>query len=160
MARPTCSRMACRLHQCATPFPPTREASGLLRDKCRPARPIHRYFREKDRPAHHITPILGHFSCAGRAFLRASAPGQAGRTFSRLQPTCPTTGPRHRQYVEGRKTVWHGRAKMRINDALMRIGYEDADNLSAWQQPIHVCGRRRHRWTILEGNALGSAALH
>ena len=50
----------------------------------------------------------------------------------------------------------------------MRIGYEDADrlisypdphNLSIWRQPIRMRSRRRHRWTILEGNALGRAWL-
>ena len=40
------------------------------------------------------------------------------------------------------------------------ISYPDPHNLSVWQQPIHVCSRRRHRWTIWEGNALDSAALH
>ena len=40
------------------------------------------------------------------------------------------------------------------------ISYPDPHNLSVWQQPIHVSSRRRHRWTIWEGNALDSAALH
>ena len=66
------------------------------REKLRPARPLQRCYREKTRPARHKTPILSHFSCAGRTFSRscphraeqgelfalASAPGRAGRTFS------------------------------------------------------------------------------
>ena len=37
------------------------------------------------------------------------------------------------------------------------ISYPDPHNLSIWRQPIRMRSRRRHRWTILEGNALGRA---
>ena len=39
------------------------------------------------------------------------------------------------------------------------ISYPDPHNLSIWRQPIRMRSRRRHRWTILEGNALGRAWL-
>ena len=42
----------------------------FTRDKLRPARLLQRCFREITRPARHKTPILGHFSCAGRTFSR------------------------------------------------------------------------------------------
>ena len=57
---------------------------GLTREKLRPARPLQRSFREKTRPARHKTPILGHFSYAGRTISRSHPPSdRAGRTFSR-----------------------------------------------------------------------------
>ena len=53
----------------------------------RPAQPLQRHFREKTRPARHKTPILGHFSCAGRTFSRLHDDhSAAGRTFSRSRP--------------------------------------------------------------------------
>ena len=59
----------------------------LVREKTRPARPLQRRFREKTRPARHKTPILGHFSCAGRTFSRLHDDhSAAGRTFSRSHP--------------------------------------------------------------------------
>ena len=64
-----------------------RQNDGLChngREKLRPARPIQRRIREKTRPARHKTPILGHFSCAGRTFSRSHPPSdRAGRTISR-----------------------------------------------------------------------------
>ena len=48
----------------------------------------------------------------------------------------------------------------RCTDPDRLISYPDPHNLSVWQQPIHVSSRRRHRWTMSEGNALDSAALH
>ena len=42
----------------------------LFREEVRPTRPLQRHFREKVRPARHKTPILSHFSCAGRTFSR------------------------------------------------------------------------------------------
>ena len=71
---------------------------GHVREKLRPARSLHTLFREKVRPARHKTPILGHFSCAGRTISRSRPPlDRAGRTFSRtgscdvttLKPTTP-----------------------------------------------------------------------
>ena len=59
----------------------------LVREKTRPARPLQRHFREEVRPAHHQTPILSHFSCAGRTFSRLHDDhSAAGRTFSRSRP--------------------------------------------------------------------------
>ena len=58
----------------------------LTREKVRPARPLHRHFREKTRPARHKPPVLSLFSCAGRTFSRARPrSGHAGRTFSRTR---------------------------------------------------------------------------
>ena len=58
----------------------------LTREKVRPARPLHRHFREKTRPARHKPPVLGLFSCAGRTFSRSRPrSGHAGRTFSRTR---------------------------------------------------------------------------
>ena len=63
---------------------PARGLHGLNREKLRPAQPLQRCFREKVRPARHKTPILGHYSCAGRTFSRSLPPSdRAGRTFSR-----------------------------------------------------------------------------
>ena len=54
------------------------------REKVRPARPLQWSFREKTRPARHKTPILGHYSYAGRTISRSHPPSdRAGRTFSR-----------------------------------------------------------------------------
>ena len=61
-----------------TPSPP------LTREKVRPARPLQRCFREKTRPARHKTPIVGHFSCAGRTFSRTGSCDVAT-----LKPTTP-----------------------------------------------------------------------
>ena len=59
----------------------------LVREKTRPARPLQAHFREEVRPARHQTPILGHFSCAGRTFSRLHDDySPAGRTFSRSHP--------------------------------------------------------------------------
>ena len=56
----------------------------LSREKTRPVRPLQRRFREEVRPTRHKTPILGHFSCAGRTFSRLHDDhSAAGRTFSR-----------------------------------------------------------------------------
>ena len=72
------------------------------REKTRPTPPLQQHFREKVRPALHKTPILGHFSCAGRTLSRSYPPSdQAGRTFSRtrrdnaatLKPTTPLLAP-------------------------------------------------------------------
>ena len=77
---------------------PARGLHGLTREKLRPARPLQWSFREKTRPARHKTPILGHFSYAGRTISRSHPPSdRAGRTFSRtgscdvttLKPTTP-----------------------------------------------------------------------
>ena len=63
---------------------PARGLHRLTREKLRPARPLQRSFREKTRPARHKTPILGHFSYAGRTISRSHPPSdRAGRTFSR-----------------------------------------------------------------------------
>ena len=63
---------------------PAQFVPRLFREKLRPARGLHRLFREKVRPARHKTPILGHFSCAGRTISRSRPPlDRAGRTFSR-----------------------------------------------------------------------------
>ena len=44
-------------------------------------------FPRTTRPARHETPILCHFSCAGRTLSRSPPPSdQAGRTFSRTGP--------------------------------------------------------------------------
>ena len=56
-----------RHHSPGTPSPP------LTREKVRPARPLQRCFREKTRPARHKTPIVGHFSCAGRTISRTGS---------------------------------------------------------------------------------------
>ena len=73
-----------------------------VREKTRPAAGLQRHFREKLRPARQKTPILGHFSCAGRTFSRSQPPsGRAGRTFSRaarrnmatMKPTTPLLTP-------------------------------------------------------------------
>ena len=82
---------------------PTRPGHGTgWRDKTRPTPPLQQHFREKVRPALHKTPILGHFSCAGRTLSRSRPPSdQAGRTFSRtrrdnaeaLKPTTPLLTP-------------------------------------------------------------------
>ena len=91
-----------------------RAASKLAREpttagpQARPAQPLQSRFREEVRPACHKTPILGHFSCAGRTFSRlhddyrtfsctAAGEGDAGRKTSRtglrntaaLKPTTP-----------------------------------------------------------------------
>ena len=72
------------------------------REKTRPTPPLQQHFREKVRPALHKTPIMGHFSCAGRTLSRSYPPSdQAGRTFSRtrrdnaeaLKPTTPLLTP-------------------------------------------------------------------
>ena len=77
---------------------PARGLHGLNREKLRPAQGLHGLNREKLRPARHKTPILGHFSCAGRTFSRSVPPSdRAGRTFSRtghshvatVKPTSP-----------------------------------------------------------------------
>ena len=77
---------------------PARGLHGLNREILRPAQPLQRCFREKVRPARQKTPILGHFSCAGRTFSRSLPPSdRAGRTFSRtghshvatVKPTSP-----------------------------------------------------------------------
>ena len=58
-----------------------------VRDILRPARPLQQHFREEVRPAHRQTPILSHFSCAGRAFSRLHDDySAAGRAFSRSHP--------------------------------------------------------------------------
>ncbi len=58
----------------------------LTREKVRPARPLHRHFREKTRPARHKPPVFGLISCAGRTFSRSRPrSGHAGRTFSRTR---------------------------------------------------------------------------
>ena len=74
---------------------PAQGLHGLTREKLRPARPLQRSFREKTRPARHKTPILGHFSCAGRTFSRSHPPSdRAGRTFSRTEHShVPTLKP-------------------------------------------------------------------
>ena len=82
---------------------PTRPGHGTgWREKTRPTPPLQQHFREKVRPALHKTPILGHFSCAGRTLSRSRPPSdQAGRTFSRtrrdnaeaLKPTTPLLTP-------------------------------------------------------------------
>ena len=56
----------------------------LVREKTRPTRPLQPHFREKTRPAHHKTPILSHFSCAGRTFSRTRRDNVAT-----LKPTTP-----------------------------------------------------------------------
>ena len=43
----------------------------LVREEVRPARPLQPRFREEVRPTRHKTPILSHFSCAGRTFSRS-----------------------------------------------------------------------------------------
>ena len=56
-----------------------------MRENTRPTQPLQRHFREKVRPTCHRTPILGHFSFAGRTLSRSHPPsGRAGRTFSRM----------------------------------------------------------------------------
>ena len=69
-----------------------------MRENTRPTQPLQRHFREKVRPTCHKTPILGHFSFAGRTISRSHPPsGRAGRTFARtgrgdvarLKPTAP-----------------------------------------------------------------------
>ena len=64
---------------------PTRPGHGTgWRERTRPTPPLQQHFREKVRPALHKTPILGHFSCAGRTLSRSRPPSdQAGRTFMR-----------------------------------------------------------------------------
>ena len=63
----------------------------LVREKTRPARPLQPHFREEVRPARHKTPILSHFSCAGRTFSR-SHPHQAkqGELFRARTHTRPS----------------------------------------------------------------------
>ena len=69
-------------HHTVTPL-----CGTLLREKTRPTQPLQRRFHEKTRPARHKTPILGHFSCAGRTFSRLHDDhSAAGRTFSRSHP--------------------------------------------------------------------------
>ena len=81
---------------------PARPLQPHFREKTRPTQPLHWHFREKVRPARQKTPILGHFSYAGRTFSRSRPPSdQAGRTFSRmrrnniaaLKPTTPLRAP-------------------------------------------------------------------
>ena len=69
-----------------------------MRENTRPTQPLQRHFREKVRPTCHKTPILCHFSFAGRTISRSHPPsGRAGRTFARtgrgdvarLKPTAP-----------------------------------------------------------------------
>ena len=68
---------------------PARGLHRLTRDKIRPAQPLLQCFREKTRPARHKPPILGHFSCAGRTFSRIRPPpDQAGRTLYRTRGRC------------------------------------------------------------------------
>ena len=63
--------------------------AGIMCDKVRPARGLHRLTRDKIRPARHKPPILGHFSCAGRTFSRSRPPSdQAGRTLYRTRGRC------------------------------------------------------------------------
>ena len=78
------------------PLIPGRSAG--MRENTRPTQPLQRHFREKVRPTCHKTPILGHFSFAGRTISRSHPPsGRAGRTFARtgrgdvarLKPTAP-----------------------------------------------------------------------
>ena len=85
-AGPTCSCGACQLHRWYNQIRPATGPLLLTREKVRPVQPLLRCFREKTLPARHKPPILGHFSCAGRTFLRIRPPsGQAGRTCSRTQ---------------------------------------------------------------------------
>ena len=59
----------------------------LERDKTRSVRPLQPHFREEVRPTRHKTPILSHFSRAGRTFSRLHDDhSAAGRTFSRSHP--------------------------------------------------------------------------
>ena len=68
---------------------PARGLHRLTRDKIRPAQPLLQCFREKTRPARHKPPILGHFSCTGRTFSRIRPPpDQAGRTLYRTRGRC------------------------------------------------------------------------
>ena len=57
---------------------PTGSPRLLVREIVRPTRGLQRPIREKTRPARHKTPILGHFSLAGRTFSR-SRPHQAAQ---------------------------------------------------------------------------------
>ena len=59
----------------------------LERDKTRSVRPLQPHFREEVRPTRHKTPILNHFSRAGRTFSRLHDDhSAAGRTFARSHP--------------------------------------------------------------------------
>ena len=52
------------------------------REKTRPTPPLQQHFREKVRPALHKTPILGHFTCAGRTLSRSHPPSdQQGEEY-------------------------------------------------------------------------------
>lgn len=61
------------------------------REKTRPTRGHVRHFREKTRPARHITLILGHFARAGRMFSRyrhrQSALGELCRAHAAYRAT-------------------------------------------------------------------------
>ena len=61
------------------------------REKLRPARPLQRCYREKTRPARHKTPILSHFSCAGRTFSHTGCCNVATlKPMTPLRPLLPT----------------------------------------------------------------------
>ena len=76
----------CRIPGGAEACEPACAARGRprAREKTRPAHPLQLHFREKLRPARHKTPILGHFSCAGRTFSRAGH-----RHVAMMQPMTP-----------------------------------------------------------------------
>ena len=63
----------------------------LVREKTRPARPLQLHSREEVRPTRHKTPILGHFSCAGRTFSRFDVAwatlGELFRARTRIRPS-------------------------------------------------------------------------
>ena len=99
----------------------------LERDKTRPARPLQPHFREKTRPARHKTPILGHFSCAGRTFSRCTMTtvpqGELFRVLARTRPRRATNIAHEvRQHgdVETNNTTAHpqqGTTETRITSA-------------------------------------------
>ena len=131
----------------------------LVREKTRPARPLQRRFREKTRPARHKTPILGHFSCAGRTFSRLHDDhSAAGRTFSRSHPHTRQSRANniaHRTQkhgdVETNNTTAHpqqGTYETRITSAPEKHAKTPISHPQRrWRfQLPHLTGPQRRRW--------------
>ena len=147
----------------------------LVREKIRPAHPLQRHFREEVRPTRHKTPILGHFSCAGRASSRLHDDhSAAGRTFSRTAAGAGDAGRKiSRTGLRNMATLkpttplhTHNKGPMKPPSPLRRQTAPKTPNSHPqrrWRfQLAHLTGPQRRRWFQTTGppGRQGQAAAH
>ena len=131
----------------------------LVRENTCPVRPLQQHFREEVRPTRHKTPILSHFSRAGRTFSRLHDDhSAAGRTFSRSHPhtrqsRANNVAHRTRKHgdVETNNTTAHpqqGTYETHITSAPEKYTkIPNSHPQRRWRfQLAHLTGPQRRRW--------------